>query len=203
MTKHPSRKNRSFLKEKIKKFEKFSKNHCFCHNVVVVCLLYYNHSQDSETLNRNLQPKGVIIMKKNNIKVKVMGTVMAALCAISAGAAISAVSASAATAPAAVSANVKAAKSCVMVAYGKTATGYDWDYTADSTAAKIKVTYDFKTNKYTFRATGQFAGVTNAILKYQTIDNKWHNIPVRFVTDKNLNVTGKQTAKEYITNSRY
>ena len=57
--------------------------------------------------------------------------------------------------------------------------------------------------KYTFRAIGQYAGVTNAILKYQTIDNKWHNIPVRFVTDKGLNVTGKQTAKEYITNSRY
>lgn len=142
-------------------------------------------------------------MKKNNIKTKVIGTVMAALCVVSAGAAISSVGVSAATAPAAVSATAKAPKNCVFFAYGKTAKGYDWDYTADSTAAKIKVTYDFKTNKYTFRAIGQYAGVTNAILKYQTIDNKWHNIPVRFVTDKGLNVTGKQTAKEYITNSRY
>ena len=142
-------------------------------------------------------------MKKNNIKVKVIGTVMAALCAISAGTAISAVSASAATAPTAVSANVKAGKSCCFFAYGKTSYGYDWDYTADSTAAKITVTYDFKTNKYTFKATGQYAGVTNAILKYATPDGKWHNIPVRFTTDKNLNVTGRQTAKEYITNTRY
>lgn len=141
-------------------------------------------------------------MKKNNIKTKVMGTVMAALCAISAGAAMSAIGVSAAAVPEGAVAIAAAPKACVFTAYGKTATGYDWDYTADSTAARIKVTYDFKTNKYTFRATGQYAGVTNAVLKYQTIDNKWHNIPVRFVTDKNLNVTGKQTAKEYITDSR-
>lgn len=142
-------------------------------------------------------------MKKNNVKVKVIGTVLAAICAISAGTAISAVSVSAAAAPAAVSATVKTGKSCCFFAYGKTAKGYDWDYTADSTAAKIEVTYDFKTNKYTFKAIGQYAGVTNAILKYETIDGKWHNIPVKFTTDKNLNVTGQQTAKEYITNTRY
>ena len=142
-------------------------------------------------------------MKKNNIKVKALGTAMAALCALSAGAAISAVSASAATINTpSVSARANA-KSCVFVAYGKTSYGYDWDYTADSRAAKISVTYDFKTNKYTFRATGVYAGVINAVLKYATIDGKWHNIPVRFTTDSNLNVTGQQTGKEYITNSRY
>ena len=114
------------------------------------------------------------------------------------------VSAGAASVPdASVSADMCNGRVYTMTFEGSTSYGYDWDYTADSTAAKIKVTYDFKTNKYTFRAIGQYAGVTNAILKYQTIDNKWHNIPVRFVTDKGLNVTGKQTAKEYITNSRY
>ena len=69
-------------------------------------------------------------MKKNNIKTKVIGTVMAALCVVSAGAAISSVGVSAATAPAAVSATAKAPKNCVFFAYGKTARGYDWDYTA-------------------------------------------------------------------------
>ena len=142
-------------------------------------------------------------MKKNNVKVKVIGTVMAALCAISAGTAISAVSVSAAQTGTSVSAMATTGKSCIFEAYGKTRTGYDWDYRADSTAAKITVKYDFKTNKYTFRATGNYAGVTNAVLKYATIDGKWHNVPIRFTTDKNLNVTGKMTGKEFITNNRY
>lgn len=142
-------------------------------------------------------------MKKNNIKVKVIGTVLAALCAISAATVCTAVSASAATVNStSVSAQAKTKKDCLFVAYGKTKTGYDWDYKADSTSAKITCTYDFKTNKYTFRATGKYAGVTNATLKYATIDGKWHNIPVKFTTDKNLNVTGKQTGKEYVTKTR-
>lgn len=140
---------------------------------------------------------------KKNVKTRVMGTVLAAICALSATAAVSSVSASAATvSTASVSANAVKAKNCVINFYGKTSYGYDWDYTADSTAAKITCTYDFKTNKYTFKATGQYKGTTNAVLKYATIDGKWHNVPVRFTTDANKNVTGKQTAKEYITATR-
>ena len=79
---------------------------------------------------------------KKNIRTRVIGTVLAAVCALSATAAISSVSASAATvSTASVSAGVKA-KNCIINFYGKTSYGYDWDYTADSTAAKIKVTYD-------------------------------------------------------------
>ena len=138
---------------------------------------------------------------KKNVKTRVMGTVLAAVCALSVTAAISSVSASAATVT---TASVSAAqgKNCIINFYGKTSYGYDWDYTADSTAAKITCTYDFKTNKYTFKAIGQYQGVTNAVLKYATIDGKWHNVPVRFTTDANKNVTGKQTAKEYITATR-
>ena len=75
--------------------------------------------------------------------------------------------------------------------------------TGTYTDTEITVTYDFKTNKYTFKATGQCAGVANAIPKYATPDGKRQNIPVCFTTDKNLKVTGQQTAKEYITNTRY
>ena len=143
-------------------------------------------------------------MKKNNVKVRVIGTAMAAICTISAATAISTVGASAASVnTASVSAQAKRAKSCLFIAHGKTSYGYDWDYTADSTAAKITVTYDFNTNKYTFKATGQCAGVANAIPKYATPDGKRQNIPVCFTTDKNLKVTGQQIAKEYITNTRY
>ena len=143
-------------------------------------------------------------MKKTNVKTKVIAGIMAVICSVSALGAVSAVSASAAvTKGTAIAAQAKSAKACVFTAYGKTKYGYDWDYRASSTAAKISCTYDFKTNKYTFKAVGQYAGITNAVLKYATIDGKWHNVPIRFTTDKNLNVTGKQTGKEYITNDRY
>ncbi len=141
-------------------------------------------------------------MKKNNIKTRVIGTVLATICALSAGAAITAVSANAAAAPATVSASVKA-KACKMTFKGGTSYGYDWDYRADSTAAKISCTYDFKTKTYTYRAVGQYAGVTNAVIKYATPDGKWHNVPVRFTVDKGLNVTGQQTGREFVTNNRY
>ena len=141
-------------------------------------------------------------MKKNNMKTRVIGTVLATICAVSAGAAITAVSANAATAGTSVSASTNA-KACRMTFKGSTSYGYDWDYRADSTAAKITCTYDFKTKTYTYRATGQYAGVTNAVIKYATIDGKWHNVPVRFTVDRNLNVTGQQTGKEYVTNNRY
>ena len=71
---------------------------------------------------------------KNNMKTRVMGTVLAAICALSAGTAISAVSASAASLPttASVSANVRNARVCKMTFKGSTSYGYDWDYRADS-----------------------------------------------------------------------
>ena len=139
---------------------------------------------------------------KKNIRTRVIGTVLAAICAVSACAAVSTVSASAATAATSVSA-AQAAKNCTISFTGKTSYGYDWDYRADSTAAKITCTYNFQTGKYTFKAVGQYAGVTNAVLKYATIDGKWHNVPVRFTVDKGKNVTGQQTGKEYITANRY
>ena len=143
-------------------------------------------------------------MKKTNVKTKVMAGIMAAICTVSAFGAISAVSASAAVVNSApISAQAASKKVCLFTAFGKTSYGYDWDYRASNTAAKISCTYDFKTNKYTFKAVGQYAGVTNAVLKYATIDGKWHNVPIRYTTDKNLNVTGVQTGKEYITNNRY
>ena len=140
---------------------------------------------------------------KNNMKTRVMGTVLAAICALSAGTAISAVSASAASLPtASVSANVRNARVCKMTFKGSTSYGYDWDYRADSTAAKISCTYNFSTRTYTYTAKGNYAGVTNAVIKYATIDGKWHNVPVRFTVDRNLNVTGQQTGREYVTASR-
>ncbi|MEE0957094.1 MAG: hypothetical protein UH734_03280, partial [Ruminococcus sp.] len=70
---------------------------------------------------------------KKNIRTRVLGTVLAAICAVSTCTALSAVSASAATAGTSVSAP-QAAKNCSISFTGKTSYGYDWDYRADSTA---------------------------------------------------------------------
>ncbi len=143
-------------------------------------------------------------MKKNSMKTRVMGTVLAAICAISAGTAISMVSAGAASVPdASVSAEMCNGRVYTMTFEGSTSYGYDWDYTADSTSAVIKCKYDFATETYTYTATGCYEGETNAILKYATIDGKWHNVPVRFTVDSQLNVTCQQTGREYVTDTRY
>jgi hypothetical protein len=143
-------------------------------------------------------------MKKTNVKTKVMAGIMAAICAVSALGALSAVGASAAVVNSApIAAQAAGKKACLYTAFGKTSYGYDWDYRADSSAAKITCTYDFKTKTYTYRAVGQYAGVTNAVIKYATPDGKWHNVPVRFTVDKGLNVTGQQTGREFVTNNRY
>ena len=137
-------------------------------------------------------------MKKNNIKTKVIGTVLATICAVSAGTAITAVSASAATVNTSYSVSANRVKACTI-----TVKCIDWDYRADSKSAKITCEYNSKTGTHTFKATGSFAGVTHAVLKYQTADRKWHNMPVTYTVDKYGNVQGKQTAKEYITNDRF
>ena len=142
-------------------------------------------------------------MKKKNVKTTVIATVLAAVCAVSAGATISSISASAATVPtASVSANARNSRVYYISFKGKTSYGYDWDYRADSTSAKISCSYKFATQTYTFTAAGNYKGITNAVIKYATIDGKWHNVPMRFTVDNGLNVTGQQTGKEYVTSSR-
>ena len=96
-------------------------------------------------------------MKKTNVKTKVIAGIMAAICSVSALGALSAVGASAAVVNSApISAQAASKKVCLYTAFGKTSYGYDWDYRASGTSAKISCTYDFKTNKYTFKAVGQY-----------------------------------------------
>ena len=135
-------------------------------------------------------------MKKNNIKTKAIGTVMAALCVISAGTAISAVSASAATAQAPAAVQAVKGKACQFVMKGS-----NWNYSADSLCARITCNFTYNTKTCRFIARGTEAGITNAILKAKRADGKWDNTPVRFTVDSALNVTGKQTGKTFITNN--
>lgn len=136
-------------------------------------------------------------MKKNTIKVKVIGTVLAALCAISATAAVSTVGASAASVSSASTA-VSANKKCVMSLKGK-----NWTYWIDSLNINVSCDFNYNTSTCRFIIKGLKPGVTNAVLKTLRADGKWNNTPVRFTVDQNLNVTGKQTGRMFVTGTKF
>ena len=140
-------------------------------------------------------------MKKNNTKTRIIGTALAAICAVSSVAAASAVSVGAASMPAAasVSAQVKAGKGCTFQMDGK-----NWTYwLKDNTNVDISANINFNTGKVKFFIKGLTPGVVNAVLKTQRPDGKWNNVPIRFTVDSKLNVTGKQTGKLFVTNTKY
>ena len=140
-------------------------------------------------------------MKKNNTKTRIIGTALAAICAVSSVAAVSAVSVGAASMPAAasVSAQVKAGKGCTFQMDGK-----NWTYwLKDNTNVDISANINYNTGKVKFFIKGLTAGVVNAVLKTQRPDGKWNNVPIRFTVDSKLNVTGKQTGKLFVTNTKY
>lgn len=136
-------------------------------------------------------------MKKNTVKTKVIGTVLAALCAVSAAAAVSSVGVSAASVnrPAAV---VTASKKCVMTLKGK-----NWTYWIDSLNINVSCDFNYSTSTCRFIIKGVKPGVTNAVLKTLRADGKWDNTPVRFTVDQYLNVTGKQTGRMFVTGTRF
>ena len=125
---------------------------------------------------------------KKNVNKKVLGTILAAICAISAGSMIATVSVSAANVPtSAVTASVqKNAKPYEIVLKG-----CDWNYSADSLNVKITCDFDYANKTAKFIATGVKEGKTNAILKTKNDDGTWNNLSICFTVDKNLNVTAQ------------
>ena len=76
---------------------------------------------------------------------------------------------------------------------------YDWNYSAESTNAKITCEFDYAAKNARFTATGTKAGITKAVLKVKNAEGKWHNIPVTFTVDNDLNVSVKQTGDMFTT----
>ena len=76
---------------------------------------------------------------------------------------------------------------------------YDWNYSAESTNAKITCEFDYADKNAKFIATGTKAGITKAVLKVKNAEGKWHNIPVTFTVDDDLNVSVKQTGDMFTT----
>ncbi len=122
-------------------------------------------------------------MKKNrkSMKKKVLATVLAAVCAVSAIGAASAVSVGAAS--------VSASSS--VGASGKACRGY----------VAVSCNYDWRTQHAQFTIKGVSAGVEDVILLAKRNDGKWNCVPVRFTVDQNLNVTGRQTGPTYLRDS--
>ena len=77
--------------------------------------------------------------------------------------------------------------------------GYDWNYSAESTNAKITCEFDYAAKNAKFIVTGTKAGITKAVLKVKNAEGKWHNIPVTFTVDDDLNVSVKQTGDMFTT----
>lgn len=140
-------------------------------------------------------------MKKNrnNLKKKVVATVLAAVCAVSAIGAASAVSASAASVStgSSVAASGKASgKACRFDMYGTS-----WSYRTSMGYVAVSCSYDWRTQHAQFTIKGVSAGVEDVILLAKRSDGKWNCVPVRFTVDKNLNVTGQQTGPMYLRDS--
>ena len=57
---------------------------------------------------------------------------------------------------------------------------YDWNYSAESTNAKITCEFDYAAKNAKFIVTGTKAGITKAVLKVKNAEGKWYNIPVTF-----------------------
>lgn len=137
---------------------------------------------------------------KKTMKTKVFASLIAAVCAISAITTVSVISASAYNDnnPLVSSTYIITAKT-----YGNTFVmpmkGEDWTYYADSLNVKVSCDYDYSTNTCNFKFTAVKPGTANAVLKAQTKDGKWMNIPVCITVDDNMQVSFYQSGDTYMT----
>ena len=76
---------------------------------------------------------------------------------------------------------------------------YDWNYSAESTNAKITCEFDYTAKNAKFIVTGTKAGITKAVLKVKNAEGKWYNIPVTFTVSDDLNVSVKQVGDVFTT----
>ena len=76
---------------------------------------------------------------------------------------------------------------------------YDWNYSAESTNAKITCEFDYAAKNAKFIVTGTKAGITKAVLKVKNAEGKWYNIPVTFTVSDDLNVSVKQVGDVFTT----
>ncbi len=136
-------------------------------------------------------------MKKNrkSMKKKVLATVLAAVCAVSAIGAASAVSVGAASVSASSSVGASG-KACRFDMYGTS-----WSYRTSMGYVAVSCSYDWRTQHAQFTIKGVSAGVEDVILLAKRNDGKWNCVPVRFTVDQNLNVTGRQTGPTYLRDS--
>ena len=73
--------------------------------------------------------------------------------------------------------------------YGATSYGYDWTYSIDSLNVSVDCDYNFSNNQYTFHVKGEKEGYVNAVLMYVNAQEEWVKVPMKLYVDKNLNVS--------------
>ena len=137
-----------------------------------------------------------------SLKIKVIATVLASVCAVSAIGVVS------------VSANDgmgKSSDSQQRISYqntvsyntpfeyechGATSYGYDWTYSIDSLNVTVNCDYDFSDYRYTFHVKGVKEGYVNAVLMYVNMQEQWVRVPMKLYVDKNLNVSRVDNATQ-------
>ena len=140
-----------------------------------------------------------------SLKIKVIATVLASVCAVSAIGVVS------------VSANDgmgKSSDSQQRISYqntvsyntpfeyechGATSYGYDWTYSIDSLNVTVNCDYDFSDYRYTFHVKGVKEGYVNAVLMYVNMQEQWVRVPMKLYVDKNLNVSRVDSASQKST----
>ena len=98
----------------------------FCPDLVIVGMLYCSHSKGNDT-NLSKNHKGEIIMKKNTLTLRVIGTILAVVFVLSAMMVFTAIGTSAAAVPAATQHSGTAAAP-TWTSSVSTNAGYDWWY---------------------------------------------------------------------------
>ncbi len=135
---------------------------------------------------------------KKSLKVKVIATVLASVCAVST---VGAVVASANdgmgkyTNPSyqnTVKYNTPFEYKCT----GATSYGYDWTYSIDSLNVSVDCDYNFNNNEYTFHVKGVEEGYVNVVLMYVNIQEQWVRVPMKLYVDKDLNVSRVDNASQ-------
>ena len=128
-------------------------------------------------------------MKKTSVKIKTIAAILAAVCTVSAGAAVT-VSALSDNIDTNTAVSVKKAENFEIVLKG-----CDWNYSADRLNAVISCDFDYATKTAKFIATGKTKGVTNAVFKTKNDDGTWNHFEVKLIVDDNLNVSTETEVK--------
>lgn len=136
---------------------------------------------------------------KSTIKVKVIATTLALVCAASAVTAVSAFAGDSFKNNASYSATENnfsnSGNDLHFVKFASDVQNYDWNYGTDTLNVKVTCDYDYNTQKYDFTIKGVTPGKSNVRLMFVNDMKQWETVTVEVNVDKNLKVSLANASK--------